>query len=270
MFLNIISPKNFTVYGILILSHFSYKLIQTTFQLSFFETTILLTVFNFFFFYWVTAIGFEILDQNFSNLKKKYKYKEINSKYSFKEMIPTILRNQFIQIFLVIWILSKTHSEDFNSSGVSTFISNVMFYFVIDLFFGGGHYILHFQTLYKPTHSLHHSTFSSQGVSAHFMTLIDFSFESMLASIIMCVGLYFGASPISLVSMAAVGSYQTIVDHSGWNLPLNKDPIHHYLHHNYRKKIVNYGLGPIEQLLGIWVEPNGLEEKKKFVEFYQK
>jgi hypothetical protein len=33
----------------------------------------------------------------------------------------------------------------------------------------------------------------------------------MVASVIMCVGMYFGAYPISLVSMA-VGSYQTIVD----------------------------------------------------------
>jgi sterol desaturase/sphingolipid hydroxylase (fatty acid hydroxylase superfamily) len=86
----------------------------------------------------------------------------------------------------------------------------------------------------------------------------------------MCVGLYFGASPIRLVSMAAVGSYQTIVDHSGWNLPLNKDPIHHYLHHKYRKKTINNGLGPIEQLLEILVQKSNKTRATKQIKLILK
>jgi sterol desaturase/sphingolipid hydroxylase (fatty acid hydroxylase superfamily) len=206
------------------------------------------------------------MDKNCFELKKKYKYKEINSKYSFHQMVPTILRNQLIQIVLVILVLSKTHSDDFDASGWGTFKSNVLFYIVIDLFFGGGHYLLHFKLFYKSTHALHHATFASQGVSAHFMTFIDFIFESMVAALFMCLTLSFGASPISLVSLAAIGSYQTIIGHSGWDLPFNRDPIEHYLHHNYLKKSVNFGLGPIEKILRVWYSPTE-EEKKNYKNF---
>ena len=211
------------------------------------------------------AFIFEYMDNNCLNLKKKYKYKELKSKYTFKEMSIQVLKNQIIQVIFVILILSKSCSDNFDSSGFGTLKSNIFFFIAIDMFFGGGHYILHFQTFYKPTHSLHHQTFSSQGVSAHFMTFFDFTFESMAAAIIMCISLFFGFSPISLVSWSAVSSYQTVVDHSGWNLPLNKDPIHHYLHHNYRKKIINYGLGGIEQILGIWIEPENENEKDFYI-----
>jgi len=242
-------------------SHYIYKLFQKIFNLTTLQTTISLTVFNFFFYYWITAILLEFLDKNCPELKKKYKYKELNSKYTFKQMSIQVLRNQLIQIFIVIFILSKSTSENFDSSGFGTLKSNIFFFIAIDIFFGGGHLILHFQTFYKPTHSLHHSTFSSQGVSAHFMTLIDFFFESMAVAFIMSISLFFGFSPISLISWSAVSSYQTVISHSGWNLPLNRDPIPHYLHHNYRKKVVNYGLGPIEQILGIWLEPKNENEK---------
>eukprot|EP01080_Neovahlkampfia_damariscottae_P006719 gene6719-10884_t len=260
--LKVVSSKNFSLLFLFVVSHYMYKTVQSAFNLSTVQTTIMMTVFNFFFYYWVMAIIFEVMDRNCGNLKKKYKYKEIRSKYTFTEMAIKVLTNQIIQVLVVVFILSKSCSENFDFSGWGTLKSNVFFFFVIDLFFGGGHYILHFPSLYKPIHSLHHATYSSQGVSAHFMTFVDFIFESMTAAILMSISLFFGFSPIALVSWSAVSSYQTVVDHSGWNLPLNKDPLHHYLHHNYRKKIVNFGLGPIEQILGIWSEPEGIEKEK--------
>lgn len=247
-FLATISKQTMNFFA-LFSTHFLFIYLRDYIRLNHLSATIVFSFFFHEFWYFAPAIIFELMDREIlvsSEFKKTYKQKSINSKYSFGFMSLIVLRNHVIQYvvfcFLVIYNNNDTIEAWYHTLGWS-----VIFFLVTDwtLFFG--HYFMHLtEWIYKVTHSLHHNTFASQAVSAHFMTVIDFFLESMLPMIVSVLFFKYGASSIALLSFACAGALNTTVVHSGYEIPLFSSPKLHYLHH--LKYNFNFSIGITDYL----------------------
>ena len=102
--------------------------------------------------------------------------------------------------------------------------------------------------LYIKSHQLHHLTYCSQGITAHYMHWIDFFLESTIEGITHVLCFPLGGSPIGFISFTCAGVFNGVVVHSGWNFKFLPDPVRHYFHHS--KFSVNYSIGPLDFLLG--------------------
>lgn len=241
--------KQFFNFFALFSTHFLFIFLREYFRLNNLTATLILSFFFHEFWYFFPAIIFELMDREIlvsKEFKGKYKLKEINSKYKFGEMVPTVLLNHVLQ-YIVFCILVVYNTRETTESWTHTLMWSVIFFLVTDwtLFFG--HYFMHLnETIYKFTHSLHHSTFGSQAVSAHFMTIIDFTLESVVPMVVSILFFKYGASGVALLSFACAGALNTTVVHSGYELPFLSSPKQHYLHH--LKYNYNFSIGITDYL----------------------
>jgi sterol desaturase/sphingolipid hydroxylase (fatty acid hydroxylase superfamily) len=80
------------------------------------------------------------------------------------------------------------------------------------------------------------------------MSLIDFLFEAVLEFVVFVVVLMsLGMSPMAFISFCSLGMFNTVVVHSGYDIPFLPDPYPHYLHHKTSK--VNFSIGLMDYIL---------------------
>ena len=102
--------------------------------------------------------------------------------------------------------------------------------------------------IYRYAHKLHHLSYATVGLSAHYMSVIDFAFESVIPVVILMVLVipipplspyFYGFSHSGFVGFTAVGSFVSVMCHSGWKVSFCPSPWPHFIHHH--KQIFNYG-----------------------------
>eukprot|EP01080_Neovahlkampfia_damariscottae_P003845 gene3845-7005_t len=241
--------RNITYVGIIIFCHGLYHLTRFAFNFEHVTTTVLIYLINFELFYWVPAIIFEVMDRGgvSNEFKLKYKLKEIPTKITTLEMMVYSVLNHLLQHLFIISLIYLLLGS-FNDTSISTLFWLLVMYFVHDFIFFVGHFLMHKWTwLYKKIHKLHHLTYATRGISAHYMNFFDFVLESiseLSGAIIICFP--FNGSPISFICFSTIAVFNGVVVHSGYDLPLLPSPKRHYIHHT--KFNCNYSIGPCDTL----------------------
>jgi hypothetical protein len=230
--------------------HIGYHLIRSIFNTSHLYATLVLFNCMFEILYWVPVLIFEWMDRGgvSETFRKKYKLPHIESNVTFAAaVIGSLLNQAWQQIFLSVLIYCLL--SQFNDSFWATLAWILVYYVIHDIIFYFGHVLMHkWKWLYMNAHKQHHTVYASLAASAHYMTWIDFFFESTLESIGQLLSFPLGGSPIAFISFTCVGVFNGVVVHSGYDLPLLPDPKRHYLHH--AKFIVNYSIGPMDTVFG--------------------
>jgi hypothetical protein len=239
--------RQFVNWTVLFGSHYLYLSLRDYFAWDNLKATLILTAVIYEFFYFFPSFLFQWMDTTSmitEDRRSQMKLKTIKSKYGFWEMFPIVIRNHVIQYFLFCVAVYYLYDPSVvaNESPISTFVMSVVSFVITDITLFAGHWFMHCNdAIYKYTHSLHHATFASQAISAHFMTVIDFAFESMIPMIISIYLFRWGASTVSLIAFAAAGAWNTTVVHSGYDFAFLADPTLHYVHH--LKYFKNYSIG---------------------------
>jgi len=187
-------------------------------------------------------------------------------KITYWQMLPNVVRNQCI--FLVVGIVNhkvfggrgwNRATQPYDDVSWANFLFEfVVMYITYELQFYGFHRLLHNMkfnfwgltktkyNLYTKFHRLHHMTFASVGLSGLYMTGVDCFLTQTLPQVVGPT--LINSHPMILWVGAFVGSFNAIHTHSCysfWGFPA---PHGHELHHS--RYTVNYGTGPLDELLG--------------------
>jgi sterol desaturase/sphingolipid hydroxylase (fatty acid hydroxylase superfamily) len=197
--------------------------------------------------FWTFSIFFEFLDRTWKDHPNKIKSKTI-MKHSFVTMFPQVLLNHILQGSIWFFCATQTEmKEDFRINLFETFFWFLMIYIVFDAIFYAGHYAMHHVKFMKPFHMIHHETFSTSGISGHYMSVVNFFFDSIAPGIVIILLMFpLGCTPMGFISFAAYGIFNTVVVHSGWNFKYMPDPLPHFYHHT--KYNVNYSAGIFDKI----------------------
>jgi len=170
--------------------------------------------------------------------------------HTLARMAAVVLRNQVLSGLLVLWTL-PSRPPDFwpahDSSPASTLALSAGYALLFEVFFYAGHRLLHWRPVYGALgHALHHQTHTDSAVSFGYMGAVDYMLETNVPAL---VPLYIvGVHVPAYTGFLAVGLFNAILVHSGWNFPWLADPTRHSVHHS--RPSLNLGNGPLDYLLG--------------------
>jgi sterol desaturase/sphingolipid hydroxylase (fatty acid hydroxylase superfamily) len=103
-----------------------------------------------------------------------------------------------------------------------------------------------YPNVYQAIHKFHHSTYGTSAVSAIAMHPLDYMFEGTLILLLPC--LLCGVDVQTGCAFGALASFNSIITHSGWDIPVLASPHCHFLHHS--KQNVNFGILATDLLAG--------------------
>eukprot|EP01080_Neovahlkampfia_damariscottae_P004487 gene4487-7868_t len=195
--------------------------------------------------FWTTSVVFHFMDKYMKNHPNKIQSKN-ETNLDILDAIPTILLNHFVQFFVWSFMFQVSLRNDYSDSLILTFIWFLAIYVAFAAVFYFGHYAEHKLQFLKTTHVLHHETFATKAFTGHYMTLIDFFFQSIFGG---CAGIalcFLGCSPMAVLAFVSYGIFNTVVTHSGWDFEYLPDPKIHMAHHS--KYFVNYGCGIFDEI----------------------
>jgi sterol desaturase/sphingolipid hydroxylase (fatty acid hydroxylase superfamily) len=87
---------------------------------------------------------------------------------------------------------------------------------------------------------------NSSGLSAHYMSFLDFVLENLGGYVTGMILLnYYQGPSLSFIMATVPSAFHTVCVHSGWKFWFLPDPTRHYIHHT--KQNCNYGLGPLDR-----------------------
>ena len=190
----------------------------------------------------------------------KYKVHR-RDKLSYKDMLPTVLFNQFVYflpVTLVSGFLGRGLRLQESPPLVSElFLHTVSLYLIYEIIFYFAHRVLHLPTFYEKFHKLHHQTFGSVGISGQYATGLDFALMQWIPGL--CGAVLLDSHVASVWFFTMIGSFNSIHSHGGYNFPGFPNPHEHGEHHS--KIHLCYGTGPLDALLHTGL--NSTKESKK-------
>eukprot|EP01091_Cochliopodium_minus_P016680 TRINITY_DN631_c8_g1_i1.p1 TRINITY_DN631_c8_g1~~TRINITY_DN631_c8_g1_i1.p1 ORF type:complete len:270 (-),score=15.65 TRINITY_DN631_c8_g1_i1:37-846(-) len=201
--------------------------------------------------YHIAALFTYYLDRTTSKeFKQKFKLEEKRKEPTYSKMASLVLRNQTIQFIFFVLLFYKYGSNWKFDERRETFAWTMFSFFVnlilTDWTFFGLHLMMHKVNKIYPIHKLHHSTYGTSGISAHYMSFLDFVMEVSSPGIVMFWLLlvpeteyFIGFSQGAFVILNCIAAFHTVFTHSGYHLPFLPDPVMHYIHHH--QQIFNYG-----------------------------
>lgn len=156
------------------------------------------------------------------------------------KIIPNVVFN-LVFITLPYTLLLEKHIEDKPRNNYGVIFNIVMSYFVTDILFYSTHRLLHLPALYF-IHKKHHEYEFPIGIGAMYAHPVDFFFTNLIPFTFPV----FFYPPTYIIKLIIIISISTTViqSHGGYTF-LNSG---HLDHHRYYK--INYGLGPMDRLLG--------------------
>jgi len=168
--------------------------------------------------------------------------------HTLGRMAAVLVRNQLVSGVAILYLLSGAPPDRWHVREGALYRAGAGLAYagLFEAIFYAGHRLLHWGPLYGALHALHHQTHADSAVSFGYMDLIDYTLETTLPGI---APLYIvGAHPPSYFGFLAVGLFNAILVHSGWDFLVLADPARHRTHHLRPSK--NLGNGPLDWLLG--------------------
>ena len=196
--------------------------------------------------YWFWAILLHVLDTLVQSgtypFLARFKLRPNAPEPSFRSLVPSCLLNQAQTVCLAGLLFLIIFPQCLSAEPVtvwSTFLWIAIYLAIADVEFAVSHRIMHSNpAVYRAIHKFHHLTFGTTAVSAIAMHPLDYLFEGTLVLLLPTVlcGVHFQTG----VAYGALASFNSIITHSGWDVPFFASPHPHYLHHS--KQNVNFGI----------------------------
>lgn len=134
--------------------------------------------------------------------------------------------------------------RDLEGSAPPTWLMSLAYAGLFEIVFYAGHRLLHAYSCLG--HALHHQTHTDSAVTFGYMGLVDYTLETTLPALapLYVVGVHVPA----YMGFLAVGLFNAILVHSGWDFPYLASPRRHSIHHTRPTK--NLGNGPLDLVFG--------------------
>jgi sterol desaturase/sphingolipid hydroxylase (fatty acid hydroxylase superfamily) len=175
---------------------------------------------------------------DFYQLFTKYKIQQIEySKImnTYKKVLPTVLKNTLIYTLPIIGLFTYYESNyigefDIYKSGVHILVCRVLSEILFYVF----HRVLHLDIFYRRYHKKHHEITAPVGLSAVYMTVVDFYFGNIVPLYLPLIMV--GVNPWVIKVWIVLITLNTVIfAHSGFKFFADN---HDYHHKNFNK---NFG-----------------------------
>ena len=160
-------------------------------------------------------------------------------------MIPQALINQLISLICFIIYFTNYFSLNYIPRGYKRISANLieisielgLYYLIYDFVFYYLHLLLHTPNFYF-IHKKHHSTFGTIGISNYYMSTLDFILEVIIPFIL--GPFIINCHAITFIIFLVISNLNSIIVHSGYQIPFLPQPDIHFIHHDQYNK--NYSL----------------------------
>jgi sterol desaturase/sphingolipid hydroxylase (fatty acid hydroxylase superfamily) len=201
--------------------------------------------------YYVSNLVLFVLDvTGLLSGQKLQPYDRSNIIQTYKKCLPVALLNTFIyNIPGIFTMLPMINWYGFKFSWAKTLFDLAMAYLLMDILYWATHRLLHTKYFYNRYHKFHHEIISPVGISATYLTLLDF-YSNIFSIYFPLIMLSSDATTTSLWMI--ISTLNTIfIGHCGYG-PIASFHDNHHLHFN-----CNYGVGIwADKLCGtVWKEP---------------
>ena len=182
---------------------------------------------------WILIFGFYLLDHSGT---KRFRALQLPRQDiqapSFSQQLPTAIVNMTAFVIGGFFLTYFPVKPTADTSLLATAISFVKVFAVYDILLYAGHVAMHAHApvyrMFRQSHQKHHSSWALSGISAYYMAPIDAFLEHFIMHLVFFVWDEIGPA---FPAIFAVGVFNTICTHSGWDIDFLADPKQHWLHH---------------------------------------